>query len=163
MTPPQTRSNGIIASPQIVIQSPQNTQQQLTASKLSAAANSLLQLQHQQQLLLAAMPVPVTNSVQCQNPVVANGEVESPSPSSVDHFKIYSESLNVLKMKMKFLLNNFSHSTGNPDILICGNCRELFSELNGFLEHRRSYCKLRFTCKCQDQHPIVTNNSKFSS
>lgn len=53
-----------------------------------------------------------------------------------------------------------SHSTGNPDILICGNCRELFADLNEFLEHRRAYCKLRFTCKCQDQHPIATNSSK---
>jgi hypothetical protein len=90
MTPPQTRSNGILASPQIVIQSPQNTQQQqLTANKLTAAANSILQLQHQQQLLLAAMPVPVTNSVQCQNPV--NGDAEGPPPTTVDQFKIYSE------------------------------------------------------------------------
>jgi hypothetical protein len=109
MTPPQTRSNGIIASPQIVIQSPQNTQQQLTANKLSAAANSLLQLQHQQQLLLAAMPVPVTNTVQCQNPVVANGEVETPSPSSADQFKIYSkfifQSHKHLVMFMKNIFN----------------------------------------------------------
>jgi len=36
----------------------------------------------------------------------------------------------------------------SPDILICGNCRELFSSLCDFIEHRRSYCKLRFTCKC---------------
>jgi hypothetical protein len=116
MTPPQTRSNGIIASPQIVIQSPQNTQQQLTANKLSAAANSLLQLQHQQQLLLAAMPVPVTNTVQCQNPSVANGDVETPSPSSVEQFKIYSKLISqshkhlvccVLCVKENIIILNF--------------------------------------------------------
>ncbi|CAO1324324.1 unnamed protein product [Diamesa hyperborea] len=39
----------------------------------------------------------------------------------------------------------------NPDILICGNCREMFSDLSDLLEHKRSYCKLRFTCKCEDQ------------
>ncbi|XP_076057204.1 uncharacterized protein LOC143034740 [Oratosquilla oratoria] len=39
-------------------------------------------------------------------------------------------------------------STGSPDILICGNCRELFSTLSDFIDHKRSYCKLRFTCKC---------------
>ncbi|XP_056631637.1 heterogeneous nuclear ribonucleoprotein C [Diorhabda carinulata] len=36
----------------------------------------------------------------------------------------------------------------NQDILICGNCRELFSELQELLEHKKTYCKLRFTCKC---------------
>lgn len=39
---------------------------------------------------------------------------------------------------------------GNPDTLICGNCREFFNDLSDLLEHKRSYCKLRFTCKCQD-------------
>ncbi|XP_024085581.1 uncharacterized protein LOC106663450 [Cimex lectularius] len=36
----------------------------------------------------------------------------------------------------------------NPDILICGNCREMFSELAELLEHKKEFCKLRFTCKC---------------
>lgn len=39
---------------------------------------------------------------------------------------------------------------GNPDTLICGNCREYFTDLSELLEHKRSYCKLRFTCKCQE-------------
>lgn len=38
----------------------------------------------------------------------------------------------------------------NPDTLICGNCRECFSDLGELLDHKRTYCKLRFTCKCQD-------------
>ncbi|XP_037943246.1 transcription factor mef2A [Teleopsis dalmanni] len=38
----------------------------------------------------------------------------------------------------------------NPDTLICGNCREYFNELAELLDHKKSYCKLRFTCKCQD-------------
>ncbi|XP_037908900.1 uncharacterized protein LOC119650318 isoform X1 [Hermetia illucens] len=38
----------------------------------------------------------------------------------------------------------------NPDTLICGNCRECFSDLGELLDHKRNYCKLRFTCKCQD-------------
>ena len=41
--------------------------------------------------------------------------------------------------------------TGNPDILICGNCRELFNDIVDMLEHKRIYCKMRFTCKC-DEH-----------
>ncbi|KAL1501716.1 hypothetical protein ABEB36_006996 [Hypothenemus hampei] len=37
----------------------------------------------------------------------------------------------------------------NQDILICGNCREMFSDLHDLLEHKKTYCKLRFTCKCE--------------
>jgi len=41
----------------------------------------------------------------------------------------------------------------NPDILICGNCRELFNDIVDMLEHKKIYCKMRFTCKCdQNQH-----------
>ncbi|XP_055602725.1 uncharacterized protein LOC129751318 [Uranotaenia lowii] len=36
----------------------------------------------------------------------------------------------------------------NPDTLICGNCREMFTDLTELLDHKKSYCKLRFTCKC---------------
>lgn len=43
----------------------------------------------------------------------------------------------------------------SPDILICGNCRELFSNLGDFIDHRRSYCKLRFTCKCSSYSGVV--------
>jgi uncharacterized CHY-type Zn-finger protein len=43
---------------------------------------------------------------------------------------------------------NWRYVVGNPDILICGNCREMFTELGELLEHKRNYCKLRFTCKC---------------
>lgn len=38
--------------------------------------------------------------------------------------------------------------SGNPDILICGNCREMFTDLHELLDHKKTYCKLRFTCKC---------------
>ncbi|XP_068911586.1 heterogeneous nuclear ribonucleoprotein C isoform X2 [Tenebrio molitor] len=36
----------------------------------------------------------------------------------------------------------------NQDILICGNCREMYTDLHDLLEHKKTYCKLRFTCKC---------------
>ncbi|EDO63833.1 AGAP006212-PA [Anopheles gambiae str. PEST] len=42
----------------------------------------------------------------------------------------------------------------NPDTLICGNCRELFTDLTELLDHKRSYCKLRFTCKCLSTSPV---------
>lgn len=49
----------------------------------------------------------------------------------------------------------------NPDILICGNCREMFTELQELLEHKKTYCKLRFTCKC-DSYNGVSDKSKMN-
>lgn len=37
-----------------------------------------------------------------------------------------------------------------PDILICGNCRMVFQSLQAMVAHKRHYCKLRFTCKCEN-------------
>lgn len=54
------------------------------------------------------------------------------------------------------MLNNYTFA-GNPDILICGNCREMFTELHELLEHKKTYCKLRFTCKCES---LITKPSK---
>ncbi|XP_034254594.1 uncharacterized protein LOC117653202 [Thrips palmi] len=36
----------------------------------------------------------------------------------------------------------------NPDILICGNCREMYTDLQELLSHKKAHCKLRFACKC---------------
>ncbi|XP_069977149.1 heterogeneous nuclear ribonucleoprotein C-like 3 isoform X3 [Penaeus vannamei] len=50
----------------------------------------------------------------------------------------------------------------SPDILICGNCRELFSNLSDFIDHRRSYCKLRFTCKCSSHNGSLRSEESAS-
>ncbi|XP_017779294.1 PREDICTED: uncharacterized protein LOC108564707 isoform X2 [Nicrophorus vespilloides] len=51
----------------------------------------------------------------------------------------------------------------NPDILICGNCREMFTDLHELLDHKKTYCKLRFTCKCDTfskaKSPIDDNST----
>jgi len=36
----------------------------------------------------------------------------------------------------------------NHDTLICGNCKEMFHNLSDIIDHKKHYCKLRFTCKC---------------
>ncbi|GBM95207.1 hypothetical protein AVEN_113991-1 [Araneus ventricosus] len=36
-----------------------------------------------------------------------------------------------------------------PDILICGNCKEVFPGIHKLIEHKKQTCKLRFTCRCQ--------------
>ena len=58
-------------------------------------------------------------------------------------------------LEVKHFWNKIINSTfslfpfaGSPDILICGNCREMFSDLVDMIEHKKYYCKLRFTCKC---------------
>lgn len=66
--------------------------------------------------------------------------------------------MNISLWFLKLYLFFFNLFSGNPDILICGNCREMFSELSDLLDHKRSYCKLRFTCKCQDQLPTIINS-----
>ncbi|XP_065082093.1 uncharacterized protein LOC135704517 [Ochlerotatus camptorhynchus] len=47
----------------------------------------------------------------------------------------------------------------NPDTLICGNCREMFTDLTELLDHKKSYCKLRFTCKCVSPLTATKNKS----
>ncbi|KAJ9578954.1 hypothetical protein L9F63_024938 [Diploptera punctata] len=54
---------------------------------------------------------------------------------------------------------NHSRNLGNPDILICGNCREMFTELQELLDHKKTYCKLRFTCKCHTLNGVKTKSS----
>ena len=35
-----------------------------------------------------------------------------------------------------------------PDILICGNCKDMFTNIFDMVDHKKNYCKLRFMCKC---------------
>lgn len=52
---------------------------------------------------------------------------------------------------------------GNPDILICGNCRELFNDIVDMLEHKKIYCKMRFTCKCDENLHSAADHGKCST
>lgn len=51
----------------------------------------------------------------------------------------------------------------NPDILICGNCRELFNDIVDMLEHKKIYCKMRFTCKCDENLHSAADHGKCST
>ncbi|XP_043230202.1 uncharacterized protein LOC122385775 [Amphibalanus amphitrite] len=51
----------------------------------------------------------------------------------------------------------------SPDILICGNCREMFGDVMDMLDHKRSYCKLRFACKCGEHTTTAKSSSRTSS
>jgi hypothetical protein len=45
---------------------------------------------------------------------------------------------------------NPGQAVNNCDIMICGNCRTLFTSLPLFIQHKRlSKCRLRFVCRCQ--------------
>jgi len=45
-----------------------------------------------------------------------------------------------------------------PDILICGNCRLCFDSITHLISHKRNYCKLRFTCKCESEEKLDNCN-----
>ncbi|XP_067139823.1 serine/arginine-rich splicing factor 5-like [Centruroides vittatus] len=67
----------------------------------------------------------------------------------------------VQKPKLKSrepLIHPKSYQSDNSDILICGNCKELFSSLQKLIEHKKQSCKLRFTCKCH--HSSSTDSPK---
>lgn len=67
---------------------------------------------------------------------------------------------NQVREDSKMSITNTSiKETSSPDILICGNCRELFSNLSDFIEHRRTYCKLRFTCKCSSHNGTMQESA----
>lgn len=101
MTSPQARQAGIIGSPQnpVVLQASQVQQQQISANKLASAANNILQLQQQQQLMLAN-GTPVVNLIPNQSYItnnnykVCNGDNNeniNQQNSISGPFKIYSE------------------------------------------------------------------------
>ncbi|CAG0880163.1 unnamed protein product [Cyprideis torosa] len=60
---------------------------------------------------------------------------------------IHQKNIQITKATTTVALNQLK-TYSSPDILICGNCREMFSDIGGMIEHKRTYCKLRFTCKC---------------
>ncbi|KAL7048141.1 hypothetical protein ACKWTF_003236 [Chironomus riparius] len=163
MTTAQARPTITLGSPQAqMVLQPQTQQQQMVANKLTtAAANSLLHLQQQQQQILMANGSPVVslcNSIPSQNYVSNyNGSLSS-NGSSKSCNGDNNENIN----QQNSIAGPFKVYS-NPDILICGNCREMFSELSDLLDHKRSYCKLRFTCKCQDQLPTIVNKSMYPS
>ena len=51
--------------------------------------------------------------------------------------------------KLDALMIGLRLCLADADILICGNCREVFPSLQKLVEHKRQRCRLRFTCRCQ--------------
>ncbi|KAJ6634664.1 Heterogeneous nuclear ribonucleoprotein C [Pseudolycoriella hygida] len=99
--------------------------------------------QQQQQMLLPSSPISNGNNANgCSNGI--NGD----------------QNLTMYTNGQQHLLGPFKVYS-NPDTLICGNCRECFLELGELLDHKRSYCKLRFTCKCQEN--IVNSKNPLPS
>lgn len=95
-----------------------------------------------------------------------------PDPNHRETKLIFEKHIRVARFRLTFRLNlhqivddissDKSVFPGNPDILICGNCRDMFTDLQELLDHKKTYCKLRFTCKCHTLNGI-TDFSKFIS
>lgn len=77
-------------------------------------------------------------------------EPEKPrEPYDIALLKTYGKAIAEKKSasywRLTFIVLSFAD---NPDTLICGNCKEMFHNLSDMINHKRHYCKLRFTCKC---------------
>jgi len=81
-------------------------------------------------------PIPTAKRPRVED---ANGETND--SETTDNDMVMDEEIDLDALK--------SYST--PDILICGNCRMIFDSLHSLVSHKRHYCKLRFTCKCEEE------------
>lgn len=55
------------------------------------------------------------------------------------------------------------HLQPQLDVMICGNCRTLFTQLSNFLQHKKlARCRLRFVCHCQQEQPQKQQSSRVS-
>ena len=109
-----------------------HTQQVPTSSTLSTTSTSSQQPQQKK----------------FRPPLKSPKYIPKPIPLELGNLKTYS------KYKFLSFWHNILLFPGNPDILICGNCRELFDDLVDMLDHKKNYCKMRFTCKCEDKDEL---------
>lgn len=116
---------------------------------------NVVQQQHSQQSAAAGCGQPMQTigpqSLQHQLTTTKQQQPHQSSPAPKKFRPSYTRPSNksaryVPKPMPQELSNLKTYSS--PDILICGNCREMFSDLIDMLDHKRDYCKLRFTCKC---------------
>ncbi|KAL0280147.1 UNVERIFIED_CONTAM: hypothetical protein PYX00_001526 [Menopon gallinae] len=105
-----------------------------------------------------------TFAAQVNNGNAASSAATIVSPSPADQLKIYSKSPSIDALLPSRTLTEIDSVSalvsGNPDILICGNCREMFTELQELLDHKKSYCKLRFTCKCNTINGVKPSGNR---
>ena len=62
------------------------------------------------------------------------------------HYTLYSGHLVIFPYFLHPLVAD------TPDLLICGNCKEMFSCITDIINHKKHYCKLRFACKCSSKN-----------
>ena len=47
--------------------------------------------------------------------------------------------------------------SGNPDILICENCKELYEDLVDMIDHKTNQYNIRFTCNFEEDQDDDSN------
>jgi len=103
----------------------------------------------QQPLLHPAPTLPTTSLA----PTAIASSLSQPSAQAAPQSKKFrppQKSQRYIPKPIPLELGNLK-TYSNPDILICGNCRELFNDLVDMLEHKKNYCKMRFTCRCEQK------------
>jgi len=117
-------------------------QSQLPGGGLLSHHPSSLQpplLQHAPSLPTTSLPPTITSL----------SSLSQPSPQA-KKFRPPQKSQRYIPKPIPLELGNLK-TYSNPDILICGNCRELFNDLVDMLDHKKNYCKMRFTCRCEQK------------
>lgn len=49
----------------------------------------------------------------------------------------------------------------DSDILICGTCKQTFTDVERLVTHKKRQCQLRFACKCQEVPNGATKTGEF--
>ena len=84
-------------------------------------------------------------------------EVKLPAMQTVPQLHLHPGNLSnwhnskhmvIIPLKNPWLFSKLFPFVDNLDTLICGNCKEMFHNLSDIIDHKKHYCKLRFTCKC---------------
>ena len=82
--------------------------------------------------------------------VAGNADSATASPTPREPFELAQLKTygNYFSFKNPWLFSKLFPFVDNLDTLICGNCKEMFHNLSDIIDHKKHYCKLRFTCKC---------------
>ena len=50
----------------------------------------------------------------------------------------------------------------SADILICGKCKQTFTDIKTLSTHKNGGCRLRFACRCQHQSPDSNDSGVYN-
>ncbi|XP_077982664.1 uncharacterized protein LOC144437575 isoform X2 [Glandiceps talaboti] len=79
----------------------------------------------------------------------------TPKPTTFTTKKPFTVSKTITQIKT----DDSGAGDPSPDILICGNCKEQFTDVDELQEHKKQGCALKFVCKCATKTDVNNQNS----